>query len=86
MLKFRKEDYEFFYPLLEKENQEILKKVAVINENEVIIDDEDVEADLYEWLNDLVVIHGLDEEYNINHIGWRLEKLSDYVFSVIEGN
>ncbi|ABB14096.1 hypothetical protein [Carboxydothermus hydrogenoformans] len=84
MLKFSKEDYEFFFPLLDKENQEILKKVAVVNEDEVIIDDEEIEVDLYEWLNDLVVTKGFDKRYNLNSIGQRLEKLSDYVFSIIE--
>lgn len=84
MLKLKKDDYEFFFELLDKEQQNILIPVATIQGEDAIIDDEEIEVDLYDWLNDLVVQEGLDEGYNPNSIGKRLEAISDYVYSVIE--
>lgn len=84
MLKIKKEDYDFFYPLLSKEKQKTLIPAVSDQGDSVIIDDEENEIDLYDWLNDLVVEKGFDENYKITNVGERLEKLSDYVFSVIE--
>lgn len=56
----------------------------VIQEDKVMIDNKGLEVDLYDWINDLVVLKSLDEQYNPNSIGKRLEKLSDYVYSIIE--
>lgn len=84
MLKFSKNDYDFFFSLLEEEEQKALTTVTTIQNDDILIDDENTEVDLYDWLNELVVSKGMDKNYNINNIGKRLEKLSDYVFSVIE--
>lgn len=84
MLKFSKNDYDFFFNLLEEEERKELTSVTIIQNDDVIIDDENTEVDLYDWLNELVVSKGMDKDYNVNSIGNRLEKLCDYVFSVIE--
>lgn len=84
MLKFNKDDYDFFFPLLEEDEQKILAAVATSQDNEILIDDEDIEVDLYDWLNDLVASKGMDKDYDVNDTGKRLERLSDYMFSVIE--
>lgn len=84
MLKFSKNDYDFLFNLLEEEERKELTSVTIIQNDDVIIDDENTEVDLYDWLNELVVSKGMDKDYNVNSIGNRLEKLSDYVFSVIE--
>ncbi len=84
MLTFKKDDYEFFFPLLGKDEQKALTSIAANQGDSVLIDDEDTEINLYDWLNDLVVLKGLDKDYEVNSAGKRLEKLSDYIFSVIE--
>ena len=84
VLRIKKIDYEFFYPLLDEEKQKVLASITVEQRDDVIIDDEDIEMDLYDWLNDLVVEKGFNENYGVNNLGERLEKISDYVFSMIE--
>lgn len=84
MVIIKKDDYDFLFKPLDKEKQDALAPIAVIQEDKAMIDNEDLEVDLYDWINDLIVLKGLDEQYNPNSIGKRLEKLSDYVYSVIE--
>lgn len=84
MLAVKNEDYNFFLPLLSDDEQSVITSVAKPQNGDVLIQDEDVAIDLYDWLNDLVVTNGFDEEYELNDTGKRLEKISDYVFSAIE--
>ncbi len=84
MVIIKKDDYDFLFKLLDKEKQDTLAPIVVIQEDKVMIDNKGLEVDLYDWINDLVVLKSLDEQYNPNSIGKRLEKLSDYVYSIIE--
>lgn len=61
LLVFKKEDYDFFYHMLNNAKQEELSSKAVNQEDRVVVDNEDIEIDLYDWLNDLVVERGFDK-------------------------
>ncbi|MDF2486733.1 MAG: hypothetical protein K0R46_2901 [Herbinix sp.] len=84
MLTIKKDDYDFFFPLLGTDEQAMLASAVFEWDDSIAINDEDIAAELYEWLNDLVVEIGFDKVYEVNDIGKRLEKISDYIFSVIE--
>ena len=85
MIRINNEDHEFFFKLLDKDKKNILSTTtAIVQDGNVIINDEDIEADLYDWLNDWLIEKRLDENYKPDNIGKRLEKISDHIYSEIE--
>lgn len=85
MLKFKTEDYEFFYPLLESGQQKALSSCSEKAGDQMVVDDEDIEVDLYDWLGDAIVAHGLtDDQQAVSNVGARLESIMDEVYAIIE--
>lgn len=84
MLQFNKLDYDFFHSLLDAEKQAKLRECVIEMPDEVVVKDMDIAAELYDWLNDLVVYKGLTENQDaVTDVGRRLNALSDYVFTMI---
>lgn len=85
MIKVSKEDHNYLFDILDDELKKRINNVLVIEDDNCIYNaDENLELDLYDYLQDKQVECGFDREYNPNENWRKIQKIIDEVYNQIE--
>lgn len=85
MIKISKEDHNYLFDILDDEFKKRINNVLVIEDDNCIYNaDENLELDLYDYLQDKQVECGFDKEYNPNENWEKIQKIIDEVYNQIE--
>ncbi|MDY4950315.1 MAG: hypothetical protein SO128_13200 [Clostridium cadaveris] len=85
MIKLSKEHHNYLISILDDHlKKRIINVLMIENNNYMYNADDDLELDLYDYLQDKQVEFGFDKDYNPNEDWEKIQKIIDEVYNQIE--